>query len=648
MNLGRLCLYAVLPAFFLPGELSSATAWRAEGQVRGVAISSRVRPGSTLKEFRGIGLIKAAPAVVHAVIEDREKYPSFMPYTAESRIVKRRGSVLFNYQRLALPMMKDRDYTVRVRRSRERSPAGPVFFIRWEAADETGPPPRPGITRVHLCEGSWRLEPVSEGVTRATYTIYTDTGGAVPAFVANFGGRIGIGKLFEAVRRRALDPTLHQLIPTLTFFPMSFRLIPLATSLLIFSSFTVEGRKPEPVSRIAEGYAQLVLALGQHDADYVDAFYGPAAWKEEAAREKKPLAAIATSAARFVEELAQLPTPTPEIERLRREYLQKQLGALQARLRLMQGAKMSFDEESRALYDAVAPSLPEAHFEEVLEQLATKLPGKGPLWERYQEWRRPFIIPREKLDGVFQLALTEARDRTRRQLDLPEGEAFTIEYVTDKPWSGYNWYQGGYRSVIQINTDLPVYIDRAMDLAAHEGYPGHHVYNALLEKNLVRDRGWVEFMVYPLFSPQSLIAEGTANFGKEIIFTPSERLAFEREVLFPAAGIDPTRAAEYYEVLALVKKLAYARNEAARAYLEGKMDRAQAQRFLERFALMDPARAEQSLKFIDRYRSYVINYNLGEDLVRAYVEKRAGKEPGKRWKIFGDLLASPRLPGSLE
>ena len=109
-------------------------------------------------------------------------------------------------------------------------------------------------------------------------------------------------------------------------------------------------------------------------------------------------------------------------------------------------------------------------------------------------------------------------------------EHFTVEYVTNKSWSGYNWYQGGFRSLIQVNTDLPIYIDRAVDLACHEGYPGHHVYNALLEQHLVKARGWLEFSVYPLFSPQSLIAEGTANYGIEVAFPGRDRIAFEQEV----------------------------------------------------------------------------------------------------------------------
>ena len=120
-----------------------------------------------------------------------------------------------------------------------------------------------------------------------------------------------------------------------------------------------------------------------------------------------------------------------------------------------------------------------------------------------------------------------------------------------------------------MNTDLPIFIDRALDLACHEGYPGHHVYNVLLEHHLVRGRGWQEFTVYPLFSPQSLIAEGTANFGIDVAYPAAERVAFERARLFPLAGLDPRDAPKYYEVLAVLDRLDYAGNEAARRYLNG-------------------------------------------------------------------------------
>ena len=344
-----------------------------------------------------------------------------------------------------------------------------------------------------------------------------------------------------------------------------------------------------------------------------------------------------------------------EMLKLRREYLQKQISALAARVRMLKGEKLKFDDESRALYDAVAPTYrqsgsdPDSHFDQIIAQLETKIPGKGPLWQRYEEWRKPFVIPKEKLDTVFQLAIKECRARTLAHVALPPNESFTVEYVTNKPWGGYNWYKGNFHSVIQVNTDLPIFIDRAVDLAAHEGYPGHHVYNSLLEKNLVRDRGWMEFSVYPLFSPQSLVAEGTANFGRDVAFpTKTERMKFEKEVLFPAAGIDSKRADEYYAVQDLMKQLDYAVNEAARRLINGEIDESAAVQWLQKYAVMEPARAQQRVKFIQRYRSYVINYNLGEDMVRRYIEKRSGTDPEKRWSEFAKLLSSPRLPSGLQ
>jgi hypothetical protein len=192
-------------------------------------------------------------------------------------------------------------------------------------------------------------------------------------------------------------------------------------------------------------------------------------------------------------------------------------------------------------------------------------------------------------------------------------------------------------------------VDRAVDLACHEGYPGHHVYNVLLEHHLVRDRGWVEFSVYPLFSPQSLIAEGTANFGIEVAFPRAERLAFERQVVFPAAGLPASAAERYYEVLALVDRLSYAGNEAARRYLNGEIDARGAADWLERYGLYSRPRAEQRVRFIDQYRSYVINYNLGKDMVAEYVETQGGTvaNPERRWEVFEGLLSSPRLPSGL-
>lgn len=400
---------------------------------------------------------------------------------------------------------------------------------------------------------------------------------------------------------------------------------------------------------VAERYVKLVLAVGEHDPGYVDAYYGPDEWRTEVAGDKRSLDAIANDAAALSRDLTLVDPGEDAMLVLRHRFLARQLEALQAYVGMLEGNKLSFDEESLALYDAVAPTHPASYFQTTLEELDRLLPGNGSLAGRLESFREEFIIPTDKLDAVFRAALEESRRRTAAHMELPAGERFVVEYVNDKPWSGYNWYQGNSYSLIQINTDLPIYISRAIDLACHEGYPGHHVYNASLEQHFVRERGWVEFCVYPLFSPMSLIAEGSANFGIEVAFPGDERVTFERDVLFPIAGIDPAKAELYYRIEELVDRLGYAGNEAARRYLDGEMTRDEASQWLVTYELMTPAQAKKRVKFIDTYRSYVINYNLGQDLVESYIESRGGTadNPERRWEEFKKLITSPRLPSGL-
>jgi len=407
------------------------------------------------------------------------------------------------------------------------------------------------------------------------------------------------------------------------------------------------------MDQIAESYVKLVLAVGTHDADFVDAYYGPPEWTHDAeAHTKEQLIARADTLLTNLERIA-MTARFDEMGYLRLQYLTKQTRAVRARVELLNGKKFSFDEEAEVVYDVKPPVYGKEYFEEILEKLSKALPAGEPgatVQQRYEAYRSAFIIPKDKLDAVFTAAIDECRKRTKEHLELPEGESFVVEYVTDKPWSGYNWYKGKSHSVIQVNTDLPIFVDRAIDLAAHEGYPGHHVYNALLEENLARKRGWVEFTVYPLFSPQSLIAEGSANFGVQVVFPGEERIEWEKNTLFPLAGLDGSRAGDFYKIHLLTEKLNYAGNEAARGYLNGTLNKTEATNWLVRYGLMSPERAEQRVRFIEKYRSYVINYNLGQDLVREFIEARGGvsSDPEKRWKEFGELLSSPRLPSGLK
>lgn len=184
-----------------------ATEWKLVSNSDNVELYRRQRALSN--ESRAIGEIAAPVEVVHAVIDDVESYSKFMPYTAECRVLKRERNSVLAYQRISAPLTSDRDYTVRVRTNSKPAEGGVSYFSRWEADNAAGPPEKPGVVRVKLCEGSWLLEPAGPKITRATYTIYTDSGGAIPAFIKNTGSQIGIRKMFAAVRKQVREPKYH-------------------------------------------------------------------------------------------------------------------------------------------------------------------------------------------------------------------------------------------------------------------------------------------------------------------------------------------------------------------------------------------------------------------------------------------------------
>jgi hypothetical protein len=188
------------------GSVDAKEGWTLAARSKDVAIYSRAHGDSGLKEFRAIGLIDAPTLAVHSVIDDFGNYPCFMPYTAECRLIKREGDSLISYQRLSPKICADRDYTLRVWEKSWPGPEGLTYLNQWEPANALGPAEKKGVVRVKICEGGWLLEPDGVDKTRATYSVYTDSGGMIPAFIANRASRIGISKLFEAVRKQVKNP----------------------------------------------------------------------------------------------------------------------------------------------------------------------------------------------------------------------------------------------------------------------------------------------------------------------------------------------------------------------------------------------------------------------------------------------------------
>jgi len=426
-------------------------------------------------------------------------------------------------------------------------------------------------------------------------------------------------------------------------------LLPLCSLVVFLSCKGPERVRQKSLDEISKKYSKLALEIGQYDNDFIDAYYGAEEWNRNSKDAKDlPYEELKWQSTTLLNQLKSIDDMAfSDLELLRYQFLNKQLNAIRTKLDMMSGKTYPFDVESLRLYDVVAPHIDLVVYDEILIELDNIVPGEGDLTSRYHDYSKGFIIPADKVDKVFQAAISEARKRVSERITLPVNESFELEYVNDKPWSGYNWYKGNAHSLIQINTDLPIYIERAVDLACHEGYPGHHVYNAILEHALVDQLKWQEFQVYPLFSPQSFIAEGTANYGIEMVFNLEERIKFEEEVLFPIAGFDPELAAPYYAIQELRKSLLSAEIQIARAYLNHEIESTEAFDLLKKYLQYEEDRAKQRLSFFDRYRSYVINYSLGNDLIKDYIEEATATEVDSKWELYLKVLSTPRTASTL-
>jgi hypothetical protein len=398
------------------------------------------------------------------------------------------------------------------------------------------------------------------------------------------------------------------------------------------------------LDRAARDYVWLVLEIDAHESGYVDAYYGPPEWREEARRSPRDQAALKKEADRLRGVLARFQSDDAgQVQRAR--VLSANVTSARFRLDMIGGQRAQFVDEAERLF-ALRPHLkPLSSYDAALARIDRLAPGSGPLPERVDAFRAKYAIPPDQLTAVMDAAIAECRKRTLQHISLPEGESFRMEMVKDKSWGAYNYYLGRNQSLIQINTDLPVIAGNALVLGCHEGYPGHHL-QGIYNERAFRTKGWAEFSVAPLYAPASPLNEGGADFGVELAFPGAERVSFEREVLYPLAGLDPATAEPYDEFRKAMTELDGAALTISQMYLDGEIDKRKAIELTQRYELVARDVAEESLDFDEEYRSYVINYSVGEDLVRAYVD-RAGSEPQARWAAYEHILSTPTLPADL-
>jgi hypothetical protein len=326
----------------------------------------------------------------------------------------------------------------------------------------------------------------------------------------------------------------------------------------------------------------------------------------------------------------------------RRGYLEVQLRALETLARTAAGEVLPYRDEVRACFDIEPRQISEAIFEEAAAELDTLLPGSGTLAERRAAWRQRFEVAPDVARQLIDRIAAEARTRTLALVALPAHEQVSFALVSDKPWSGYNWYLGNAASLIEINTDLPLRANDLLDLVCHEGYPGHHTEHALKEQQLYHERGWGEHAIQLINTPECVIAEGIATLAADIIFG-SDAAQWASTDVYPLAGIfsDPEQDAR---VVAAGRALRAVAGNAALLLHESGDDSEEAVQYIMRYGLATEREARQRVRFISDplWRPYVFTYYVGRDLLQRWLERG---EPAER---FCTLLREQVYPSLIE
>lgn len=388
------------------------------------------------------------------------------------------------------------------------------------------------------------------------------------------------------------------------------------------------------IDEVSRRYIGLAFDLERHVEGFVDAYFGPPELKERPG--PRPPAAIAADLAALRAEVDASDYPAA-----RRGYLAAQLRAMEATARRLAGEPISYGDEVRACFDVEPPRTPESAFEAANAELDALLPGAGPLAGRLAAWRRGYEVPPAVARRMIDLVAAEARRRTAGLLALPDPDEVRFELVADKPWSGYNWYLGGGRSLVEINTDLPLRANALLDLVCHEAYPGHHTEHALKEQHLYRGRGWGEQAIQLINTPECVVAEGIATLAADMVFG-DEAWAWAAEYLYPLAGIagDPERERR----IAAAQWTMRALNSNAAAMLhESGADPEEVVAYLMRYGLRTEREARQALRFIGAplWRTYSVTYFVGRQILGAWVAR------GDRRQRFKTLLTEQVYPSML-
>lgn len=389
------------------------------------------------------------------------------------------------------------------------------------------------------------------------------------------------------------------------------------------------------IDTISTRYIGLAFDLEQHVEGFVDAYFGPAELRHNGpARPPQEIVADIAALRRDVQ--------ASDYPLRRKGYLEVQLRAMETTARRLAGEPFAYRDEVRLLFDIEPHFTPETVFEAAIAELDELLPGTGSVIERMEAWKQRFEVPPALAGRMIDHIAAEARARTSRMISLPANEAVEFELVSDKPWSGYNWYLGGARSRVDINTDLPIRANALFDLVCHEAYPGHHTEHSLKEYQLYLERGWGEHSIQLINTPECVIAEGIATLAAEMIFG-SEGTAWASAEIYPLANINGDAERER-RISAAGWSLRALNGNAALLLHEQGTDPEEVVRYLMRYGLRTEREARQQLRFISTplWRAYTFTYYAGRELLSRWLQS------ADRTARFQLLLTEQVYPSLIE
>lgn len=251
---------------------------------------------------------------------------------------------------------------------------------------------------------------------------------------------------------------------------------------------------PDPIAR---AYLLLALRLDQHIPGLVDGYFGPAELKAQVDTEQLWSPARLRDDADALRARLDLEVDVDE----RRHWLDVQLVALRTQAAALAGDDIGYLQLVERYFDHAPPRRPDAWFAAAADALNVWLPGDGALADRIKAWDTQFEVPAERLQPVLEWLVERFRDRAAKTFGLPEGEDLRLSLVSGQPWSAYNWFDGGRRSRIDVNTDLPQRAGSLLKTMAHEAYPGHHLEHAWKETDLVEGQGRLESSILLINTP---------------------------------------------------------------------------------------------------------------------------------------------------